>query len=181
GELDARERRGDFLLALRLAHAHEPRGVAEIFCCGEIIVEADRIRQIADPPFDRERLALRIVPEHPRLAFGEIGQAEQHQAGGGLAGAVGAEQPENLAARALEAHVVDGRGAVVSLRELVRLDDVFAHRRPNLATAPTSTKSAIAMMPTPAAPHTVEVASVMRNWPEALSPPPREEARRLAT
>ena len=39
------------------------------------------------------RLALGIVPEHPRLAFGEIGQPEQHQDGGGLAGAVGAEQP----------------------------------------------------------------------------------------
>src|SRR5262249_45132093 len=148
---------------------------------GQIIVEADGIRQIADVPLDRERLALGIVPEHPRLPFGEIGQPEQHQDRGGLARAVGAEQPENLAARDLEAPVIDGRGAVVALREPLRLDDVFVHRRPNLATAPTSTSSAIAMMPTPAAPHTVEVASVMRNWPDALSPPPREEARKDAT
>ena len=44
----------------------------------------------------------------------------------------------------------------------------LAHRRPNLATAPTISSSATPMTPAPAMPQTVEVATVTRNWLEAV-------------
>ena len=76
----------------------QARRVAQIVGGGEVVVEADLIGQIANPALDRERLAHRIMAEHARLAVRDVAQAEQHQDGGGLAGAVGAEQAEDLAA-----------------------------------------------------------------------------------
>ena len=118
-----------------------------------MVVEADRVGQIADPALDLERLAHRIVAEHADAAVRDLGQAEHHQDGRGLAGAVRPEQAEDLAARDRERDAVHGRGAAVALGEALRLDDGVAHRRPNLATAPTMISSAIAMMPTPTMPH----------------------------
>ncbi len=55
----------------------------------------------------------------------------------------------------------------------------LAHRRPNLATAPTMTKSATPMMPTPAMPHIVEVVTVTRKFVDADLP--RAAARIVVT
>ena len=145
----------------------------------EVVVEADLVGQVADPALDRERLAHRVVAEHARLPVRDVAQAEQHQDGRGLAGAVRAEQPENLAARDRERDALDDGDPVVALGEVLRLDDVVAHRRPNLATAPTMTSSAPPMMPTPTMPHCVEVATVTRKVAEADSP--RAFARSVVT
>src|SRR5262249_52664548 len=146
---------------------------------GQMIVEADLVRQIADTALDRERLAHGIVADHARAAAADLGQAEQHQDGGGLARAVRSEQPEDLAARDREGDPVDHRRFAVARGELAGLDQNVAHRRPNLATAPTITRSAAAMTPTPAMPHMAEVDTETRNSAVALSP--RDAARRLAT
>ena len=111
-ELHALERRGDLPLALGSRDADQARRVAQVVGGGEVVVEADRVRQIADAALDRERLARRVVAEHARGAGRDLAQAEQHQDGGGLAGAVRAEQAENLAARDRERDVVDGDVAV---------------------------------------------------------------------
>ena len=142
GEPDMVERRPDPLLALAALDAHQPRGVAQVLGGGEIVVEADLVGQIADPALDRERLAHRIVAEHARLPARDVAQAEQHQDGGGLAGAVRTEQSENLAARHRKRDALDDGGPVVALGEVLRLDDVVAHRRPNHTTAPIMTSSA---------------------------------------
>ena len=171
---------GDPLLAFGLREADQPRGVAQIIGRGEIVVEADRIGQIADTALDRERLARRIEAEHAHLALRDVGQAEHHQDRRRLAGAVGAEQTENLAAPDVERDVIDGDRGPVGLGEAFGLDDaILAHRRPNLATAPTMTSSATPMMPTPAMPHMVEVVTVTRKVVEADSP--RAEARIVVT
>ena len=175
GKADAIERLGDALLALGRRKGHQPPGVMQIVGGGEIVVEADLIRQVADAPLDRQRLAHRIVPHHPRLAAADLGEAEQHQDGGGLAGAIRPEQAENLARRDGKRHAVDrGRIAVV-LGEAVRLDDGVvhgwvAHRRPNRVTAPTMISNAAPIMPTPAMPHSVEVATVTRKLAVPVSP-----------
>src|SRR5262249_27624774 len=119
------------------------------------------------------------MAEHPRGAGGNLGEPEQHEDGRGLAGAVRAEQTEDLAAPHRERHVVDGARAVVALGEPLRVDDDVAHRRPNLATAPTSTSSETAMMPMPVTPHSVDVVTPTRKVADALSP--RAVARRLVT
>src|SRR5262249_61425870 len=119
------------------------------------------------------------MPDHPRLAARDLGQAEQHQDGRGLAGAVGAEQAENLAGLDRERDPVDGGRAGVALGEAEGLDHRFVHRRPNLATAPTRMRSATPMTPTPATPHMAEVVTVMRKLDDADSP--RDVARREVT
>ena len=69
--------------------------------------------------------------------------------------------------------------AAVALGEIADLDDVFAHRRPNLATAPTITRSAMPMRPAPMMPHSVEVVTATRKVCEADSP--RAAARTVVT
>src|SRR6185437_7162066 len=101
-------------------------------------------------------------------------QAEHHQDGRGLAGAVRTQQSEHLAPDDVEVDGFDGVHPVVTLGEGSRRDHdlvcrraglwLIAHRRPNLATAPSISSSAMPMIPAPAIPHTVEVATVILNW-----------------
>ena len=56
------------LRALGRPEADQPRGVAQIVGGRQVVVEADRVGQIADPALDRERLARRIVAEHADAA-----------------------------------------------------------------------------------------------------------------
>src|SRR6516165_4928111 len=171
GEPYPLERVGDALFALGEAEADQARGVAEIVGGAEPVVEADHVRQVADAALDRERLARRIEAEHAHLAAGDFRQPQQHQDGRRLAGAVGAEQAENLAAPDVKRDMVDGDRRAIGFGEALGLDHgVCGHRRPNLATAPTITRSATPMMPTPAMPHMVEVVTVTRNVDDADSP-----------
>src|SRR5262249_59783773 len=119
---------------------------------GEIIIEADLVGQVADLTLHRQRLAHRIVVEHPRLPVGNLAQAQQHQYGGGLAGAVRTEQSENLAPRHGKRNAVDHRYPVVALGEVFHLDDVAVHRRPNHTTAPIMKSSATPMSALPPLP-----------------------------
>src|SRR5262249_53286439 len=112
-------------------------------------------------------------------AIRDFAQAEHHQNGGGLAGAVRPEQPEDLAALDRERDMVDGDRPPIGLGEVVGLDVYVVHRRPNLATAPTMTSRATPMMPTPAMPQMVEVVTVTRKLDEADSP--RDELRIVVT
>ena len=86
-------------------------------------VEADGVGQVADAPLHLARMARRVEADDPRLAAGRLGQPEQHEDGRGLAGAVLAEQPEDLARPDLEVELVDGDERVVALRQAARLDD----------------------------------------------------------
>src|SRR5215471_14976410 len=146
-----------------------------------MIVEADGVGQIADPALDLERLARRVEPEHADSPRRNLGQAEQHQDGRGLAGAVRTEQAKHLTLPDGKADVIDRAGAAVTLGQAFRNDDGFGrgryrvvkkitHRRPNLATAPSIRSSATPITPAPTMPHTVDVATEMRNWLDALSP-----------
>ncbi len=98
-QADVIERVRDLRLALVALEADQAAGVVHVLGRGQIVVEADRVGQIADPTLDLQRLAHRIVAQHPHLSVRDLGQAEHHQDGGGLAGAVRAEQPEDLALR----------------------------------------------------------------------------------
>src|SRR5581483_9096623 len=154
----------------------QPRRVAQIVGRREVVVKADRIREITDPPLDRKRLPRRIKSEHADLAGGNFRQAEHHQNCSRLAGAIGPKQAKNLAASHPKRNVIDGEGRPIAFGEAISLDHgIGDHRRPNLATAPTITKSATPMMPTPAIPHMVDVVTVTRKLVDADSP--RAEAR----
>ena len=92
------------------------RGVAQVVARRELIVEADRVRQIADPALDLERLAHRVVAERlaPARRVTSV-KPEQHQDGRRLAGAVGPEQAEDLAGADAEIDAVDGERRAVAL------------------------------------------------------------------
>src|SRR6185437_1548206 len=145
----------------------------------EVVVEPDGVRHVADAALDRERIARRIVTEHPRLPTADVAQAQQHQDGRRLAGAVRAEQPEDFAFADAERHAIDGNRRPIAFGEALGLDDRLTHRRPKRATAPTRIRSAAPMMPTPAMPHMVEVVTVTRKL--ALPVSPREEALMVLT
>src|SRR5579883_520991 len=180
GETNAVERRSNTLLAFVVVEADQSRRVAQIVRRRQTVVKAHRVGHVADPALDRQRLARRIEAKYTDLSPGNIGEAEQHQYGGGLARPVRAEKTKNLTAPDRERDVINRDRTAVGLGEALGLnDDVVAHRRPNLATAPTMTSSATPMMPTPAMPHTVDVVTVTRNVVDADSP--RAAARIVVT
>src|SRR5690606_17642603 len=112
---------------------------------------------------DRERLSQRVLAEDVDGAFARLGESKQHQDRRRLARAVGTEQADNLALADAEVDARNGGEVAVCLRQAFRLKNDFAHRRPYLVTAPPRISAAAAMMPRPAAPHMVEVRTVVRN------------------
>src|SRR5688572_26950836 len=110
-----RERSSDLLLTLLSIESDQPRGVAQIVGGAEIVVEADLVGQISHTALDLQRLALRVVAEHPGLSSGNVAQPEQHQDGGCLAGAIRAEQAEDFPACHRERDALDDSIAVVAL------------------------------------------------------------------
>src|SRR5262249_58314710 len=117
------ERGADALPALLAPEADQTRRVAQVLRCGEVVVEADLIGQIADPPFDLQRLAYRVVAEHAGLPTRDVAEAQQHQDGGRLAGAIRAEQPEYFAARDCKRDAFDDGDPVIMFGEALRLED----------------------------------------------------------
>ncbi len=106
---------------VRFAKAVEARRVPQVLASRRVVVEPDVVGQVADPTFHRQRVAPRVETIDTCRAAARLGQAEQHQDGGGLAGAVGAEQPEDLATADLQRQRVDGRAIAVALGEIAGL------------------------------------------------------------
>ena len=105
------------------------RGVAEVLPPGQAAVEADRVGQVADPALDLARLAFRIQPHDRGRPAGRFGEAEEHQDGRGLAGAVLAEEAEDLARSHLEVQGVHCGQRPVALRQRLGPDDRLGRRR----------------------------------------------------
>jgi hypothetical protein len=86
--------------------------------------------QIADPPAQGDAVGPRVEPEHPDVAGGGPDQVEQDADGGGLAGAVGAQEAVHLTGPDLQ--VEAGQAAVaaaVGLGQCVGGDGRVSHRR----------------------------------------------------
>src|SRR5579872_1078199 len=162
GEAHAFQRFGDARISLAAWQADEPGDVAQIGGAGEIVVEAELIGHIAGAALDFERLAQGIEAGDAGEARCRLGQAEQHQDRRRLAGAVRAEQAEHFALFDRQIEAIDRQRRSVALGQRLRADDRLAHRRPNLRTAPTRTRSATPITPIPATPHMVEVRTVTR-------------------
>src|SRR5665647_3314657 len=104
----------------------------EVLAGAHVGVQSDVLGDDADDLFDGLRLADDRMPGDARVAAARPKQTAQHRDGGALAGAVGAEQAEDLALGDVEAHAVEGEhalGRVVLLAQLLDLDDVH---RPTL-------------------------------------------------
>ena len=113
-----------------VGRAGEPPLDLEVLAHGEVRVRRRALDEEADP---REPALVAIphsLAEHAHLARSRSDEAEQHADRRGLAGAVPAEKPVDLAAPHVEAERVDGGDVAVALRERARGDDgLGGHRR----------------------------------------------------
>jgi hypothetical protein len=80
----------------------------EEFLAGQDLVEVRPFGHIADDPPDGVRLSHDVKPGDPRPARGRLQERGQHLQRGGLAGAVGAEQAQNLSGRDRQRQIVYG-------------------------------------------------------------------------
>ena len=172
----------DGRLGRGLAEAVETGRVAQVLATGQPAVEAHRVGQVADPALDQARLALRVEAHHPGLAARRLGQAEEHQDRRRLAGAVLAEQAEDLAPADDQVEVVDRGERPVALGQPTGPDDDVVvragtpdrrlgtpHRRPNRRKVHHRPSRTIAISATPTAPHRSDVSTVTRMSAVALA------------
>lgn len=71
-------------------------------------IEREGLAHVTDAVADRHVARIHLVSEELRLSFAGGQKARQHLHGGGFSAAIGAEKAKNLAARNLEADIVDG-------------------------------------------------------------------------
>ncbi len=126
GQLHALHRLHDAPADLRSRNSEQACRVGQILPRRQVIVEAHRIRQVTDPALDLEGLAHRVEAQHLDRAAADLRQPQHHQDGRRLAGAIGAEQAEDLAAANIEVDGVDGALRAVEFQQPARLDDVAA-------------------------------------------------------
>src|SRR5690606_1824105 len=112
---------------LGVAQPTQAGGVAQVLPAGQVRVEPDRVRDVADLPLDLDRVPGRVEPEHPDGAGGDLGQPEQGEDHRGLAGPVGAEQPEHLTAAYLQVQLLYGDHVAVPLGQSLDGDDRVRH------------------------------------------------------
>jgi len=96
-------------LAVALRHPGEPREEPERLAPGEEVVPGRVLREVADAALRGAARDRRVEDEG--LAAGRVDEAHQHLDGGRLAGAVRADEPEDLALLHRQCHVVDRRHA----------------------------------------------------------------------
>jgi hypothetical protein len=121
GEPDLVEDLVDRRLCLGARDPVERRGVAQVLAAGQVAVEADGVRQVADAPLDLERPAGRIQPDDAGLAL-SVGSARAASGSSSSCRAVLAEQPEDLAALDLEIEVSTAtRSPYILVRLRVRI------------------------------------------------------------
>ena len=104
------------LVDLAVETAHQ----AQVLACAHVAVEGRHFDEAADVAQGLFLLARHLVVEHLREAAGRVDEAADHADGGRLAGAVGAEEAEDVAAPDREAEVIYGKSVAKALGELMR-------------------------------------------------------------
>src|SRR5262249_35025258 len=109
-------------LALALERGSGRNGVdvaieVEVLADGEIGVEAELLRDVADHPLHLLRLPPDVVSAHPRPSRGRGEHPAEHPDHGRLAGPVRAEQPEDLSLRDREVDAIHGQTGTERLRQ----------------------------------------------------------------
>ena len=117
GEPHEVEQLGDPPIQVPLGDAGEAAEQAQRRLAGQVAGEAMAFGEVADAPA-RGRAA-RVAAAHAHLAARRPGQAEENLDQRGLAGAVGAEKAERLAAPDLEADAFEGAQAPPAVAELL--------------------------------------------------------------
>ena len=101
----------------------------------EVGLDASGLQHDADPLAEGVLAPRRVVTEHAHLAAVALAMALKDLDGGRLAGAVGAEQRVDLAARDLEVDAAHGLDRAVGLAQVAHRDRRVARHTPSLAAA----------------------------------------------
>src|SRR5262249_51483710 len=100
----------------------------EVLLHGEVFVEAELLRHVADLAADQRRLLDDVEAEAGAAAGIGDEQAAQHPDGRGLAAAIGAEKSADLSGRDLEVEPVDHGGGAEAFAQRMDVDDEVRHR-----------------------------------------------------
>src|SRR6185369_7691716 len=92
---------------MRAREPVEPSEEGEVLLAGEVAIEGQRLGRDADPAPNGGPGGVVLAVDLHRTAVGAQGSRD-HPDGGGLAGAVGAEEAEGFALADVEGHAVDG-------------------------------------------------------------------------
>ena len=122
GEADGFQQLRGALAAPRSGDAVEPGVNANILGAGELGVAGHVLRNHSNRGAHRVGVANDIVPGHDRRAAGGRHQRGQHADERALAGAVGSEQAEDLAALDLEADVIHRQQRAETLADAFDVD-----------------------------------------------------------
>ena len=95
---------------------------ADVLIDRQQLVEREPLRHVADPPLDAFGIARDVDAADDAPSRGRRQQAAQHADGRGLAGAVAAEEAEDLAAPHVEADAIDGDELAEAARQIAHLD-----------------------------------------------------------
>ncbi len=118
----------DFIHALAKAvvrKAVDPAVEGEIFADGQIGVQTEILRHVADVFSDRFRIFTNVNTQNRGVPAGERQQAREHFDDGGFSAAVGAEKAEDFAFFNAEADVVDGGEVAETTHKILRGDGGF--------------------------------------------------------
>src|SRR5262249_30183333 len=110
------EARDQLLLVRRVDATAEVREILDRLATGELVVERELARQVADTAMDRDRVDGRLDAEDARRSAGRPDRRR-------LAGTVGTEEAEGLALVDPQVDLDDPAVLAVALGELVGLDD----------------------------------------------------------
>ena len=119
-DVEARDQLG---LVGRVDAAAQVREVLDRLAAGELVVEDELARQVAEAAMDRDRVDGRLDAEDRRPAARRPDVVEERPDRRRLAGAVRAEEAEGLAFVDLEVDVDDAAMRAVGLGQLLGLDD----------------------------------------------------------
>ena len=109
----------------------EARPVAQRLARGDVAVDAARLQHDPDAPAQLDLPARGVIPEHRHLAAVARAVPLEDLHGRGLAGAVGPEQPEHLAAPHLDVDPAHGLVLAVALAQVAHLDRGAVAHGPN--------------------------------------------------
>ncbi len=122
-EVDQLEEVADHPLALGGAEAVAATEEVEVLPDLHVVVDPERVRHVAEDAPNRHRVPANRLAGDQRVARGGDEERRQHAQHRRLAGAVRADEPEDLAGVYVEVDAADRERAVVALDEPRRLDD----------------------------------------------------------
>jgi hypothetical protein len=105
----------------------QARREAQVLVDGEIAVETERLRHVADPRLQRRDVAAHVVPENRRLRGLDVEKTRERAEERRLAGAIGPDDRDDLCALQDEIDAGERTPTAVALFQPAYADDGLGH------------------------------------------------------